>query len=231
MSTFSHSQDEERGKQPAREAPGEQGEVPRKRDDSKDDKSDPASAGWPIASPCLTNDTKTRGTWGQRLQRRSFGITHYTFVRHHYRRNQMAIHKKGLAHWEGDLKHGKGTVSTESGALSQQPYGFNTRFEGVKGTNPEELIGAAHAACFSMALSLMLSEEGYTATSIDTTAVVTLNKTDGGFAITDIALQSQIVLPDVSPAAFDEIIQKAKAGCPVSQVLKANITLDYQLNP
>ena len=92
----------------------------------------------------------------------------------------MAIHKKGLAHWEGDLKHGKGTVSTESGALSQQPYGFNTRFEGVKGTNPEELIGAAHAACFSMALSLMLSEEGYTATSIDTTAVVTLNKTDGG---------------------------------------------------
>ncbi|MCL3222029.1 OsmC family peroxiredoxin, partial [Klebsiella pneumoniae] len=80
----------------------------------------------------------------------------------------MAIHKKGLAHWEGDLKHGKGTVSTESGALSQQPYGFNTRFEGVKGTNPEELIGAAHAACFSMALSLMLSEEGYTATSIDT---------------------------------------------------------------
>ncbi|STU88167.1 osmotically inducible protein C [Klebsiella pneumoniae] len=114
----------------------------------------------------------------------------------------MAIHKKGLAHWEGDLKHGKGTVSTESGALSQQPYGFNTRFEGVKGTNPEELIGAAHAACFSMALSLMLSEEGYTATSIDTTAVVTLNKTDGGFAITDIALQSQIVLPDVSPAAF-----------------------------
>ena len=103
----------------------------------------------------------------------------------------MAIHKKGLAHWEGDLKHGKGTVSTESGALSQQPYGFNTRFEGVKGTNPEELIGAAHAACFSMALSLMLSEEGYTATSIDTTAVVTLNKTDGGFAITDIALQSQ----------------------------------------
>ncbi len=85
----------------------------------------------------------------------------------------MAIHKKGQAHWEGDLKSGKGTVSTESGALSQQPYGFNTRFEGVKGTNPEELIGAAHAACFSMALSLMLSEEGYTATSIDTVAVVT----------------------------------------------------------
>lgn len=229
MSTFSHSQDEERGKQPAREAPGEQGEVPRKRDDSKDDKSDPASAGWPIASP-TTRKPRERGS--QRLQKDAASASRtILFVRHHYRRNQMAIHKKGLAHWEGDLKHGKGTVSTESGALSQQPYGFNTRFEGVKGTNPEELIGAAHAACFSMALSLMLSEEGYTATSIDTTAVVTLNKTDGGFAITDIALQSQIVLPDVSPAAFDEIIQKAKAGCPVSQVLKANITLDYQLNP
>ncbi len=108
----------------------------------------------------------------------------------------------------------KAPCRQRAGALSQQPYGFNTRFEGVKGTNPEELIGAAHAACFSMALSLMLSEEGYTATSIDTTAVVTLNKTDGGFAITDIALQSQIVLPDVAPAAFDEIIQKAKAGLP-----------------
>ena len=137
----------------------------------------------------------------------------------------MAIHKKGLAHWEGDLKHGKGTVSTESGALSQQPYGFNTRFEGVKGTNPEELIGAAHAACFSMALSLMLSEEGYTATSIDTTAVVTLNKTDGGFAITDIALQSQIVLPDVSPAAFDEIIQNTEAG--IRKVL--NVPDNYKI--
>ncbi|VTM94497.1 OsmC family protein [Raoultella planticola] len=140
----------------------------------------------------------------------------------------MAIHKKGQAHWEGDLKSGKGTVSTESGALSQQPYGFNTR---VKGTNPEELIGAAHAACFSMALSLMLSEEGYTATSIDTVAVVTLDKSGGGFAITKVALQSQIVLPGIDTDVFDGIIQKAKAGCPVSQVLKADISLDYQLNP
>lgn len=143
----------------------------------------------------------------------------------------MAIHKKGQAHWEGDLKNGKGTVSTESGALHQQPYGFNTRFEGVKGTNPEELIGAAHAACFSMALSLMLSEAGYTATSIDTVAVVTLDKSGGGFAITQVALQSKIVLPGIDAAAFDGIIQKAKAGCPVSQVLNAEISLDYQLNP
>ena len=96
----------------------------------------------------------------------------------------MTIHKHGSAHWSGDIKRGKGTVSTESGVLNQQPYGFNTRFEGEKGTNPEELIGAAHAACFSMALSLMLGEAGYTADSIDTTADVSLDKTDGGFAIT-----------------------------------------------
>ncbi|HEX4502564.1 MAG TPA: OsmC family protein [Scandinavium sp.] len=142
----------------------------------------------------------------------------------------MTIHKKGQAHWEGDLKRGKGTVSTESGALSQQPYGFNTRFEGAKGTNPEELIAAAHASCFSMALSLMLSEAGFTATSIDTEATVSLDKVDAGFAITKVALQSKIAVPDIDPGTFDGIIQKAKAGCPVSQVLKAEITLDYKLN-
>ena len=143
----------------------------------------------------------------------------------------MAIHKKGQAHWEGDLKSGKGTVSTESGALNQQPHGFNTRFEGVKGTNPEELIGAAHAACFSMALSLMLGEEGYTPTSIDTVAVVTLDKSASGFAITKVALQSEIVLPGIADAAFESIIHKAKAGCPVSQVLNAEVSLEYKLNP
>ncbi|MDY0969990.1 OsmC family protein [Siccibacter turicensis] len=142
----------------------------------------------------------------------------------------MTIHKKGQAHWEGDIKQGKGTVSTESGALKQQPYGFNTRFEGAPGTNPEELIGAAHAACFSMALSLMLGEEGYTAQSIDTTADVSLDKADGGFAITKIALTSTVRVPDIEDAAFDAIIQKAKAGCPVSQLMKAEITLDYTLN-
>ena len=142
----------------------------------------------------------------------------------------MTIHKKGQAHWEGDIKRGKGTVSTESGALKEQPYGFNTRFEGAAGTNPEELIGAAHAACFSMALSLMLGEEGYTAESIDTTADVSLDKTDGGFAITKIALTSNVKVPNADSAKFDQIIQKAKAGCPVSQLMKAEITLDYKLN-
>ncbi|MBT9183291.1 MULTISPECIES: OsmC family protein [Pectobacterium] len=142
----------------------------------------------------------------------------------------MTIHKKGQAHWEGDIKQGKGSVSTESGALRQQPYGFNTRFEGKPGTNPEELIGAAHAACFSMALSLMLGEEGHKPESIDTTADVSLDKVDGGFAITNIALHSTVKLPGIDEATFDKIIQKAKAGCPVSKVLKAEITLDYQLN-
>ena len=142
----------------------------------------------------------------------------------------MTIHKHGSAHWSGDIKRGKGTVSTESGILNQQPYGFNTRFEGEKGTNPEELIGAAHAACFSMALSLMLGEAGYTADAIDTTADVSLDKTDGGCAITKVALKSKVPVPGIAPQQFDGIIQKAKAGCPVSQLLKAEITLDYTLN-
>lgn len=140
----------------------------------------------------------------------------------------MTIHKKGSAHWEGDIK-GKGTVSTESGVLNQQPYGFNTRFEGEKGTNPEELIGAAHAACFSMALSLMLGQEGYKANSIDTTADVSLDKKGEGFAITKVALTSTVNVTDIDTMSFDEIINKAKAGCPVSQLLNAEITLDYKL--
>lgn len=142
----------------------------------------------------------------------------------------MTIHKKGQAHWEGDIKRGKGTISTESGALKQQPYGFNTRFEGAAGTNPEELIGAAHAGCFSMALSLMLGEAGFTAESIDTTADVSLDQVDGGFKITKIALTSTVKLHGVEKDQFDPIIQKAKAGCPVSQLFNAEITLDYTLN-
>lgn len=141
----------------------------------------------------------------------------------------MTIHKKGQAHWEGDIKRGKGTISTESGALDNQPYGFNTRFEGKPGTNPEELIGAAHSACFSMALSLMLGEAGFTPESIDTVADVSLDKVDGGFAITKIALQSKIRLPGIADDEFDKIIQQAKAGCPISKLLSTDITLEYQL--
>ena len=142
----------------------------------------------------------------------------------------MTIHKKGQAHWEGDIKKGKGTISTESGALKEQPYGFNTRFEGKPGTNPEELIGAAHSACFSMALSLMLGNESLVPESIDTVADVSLDKVGEGFKITKVALQSKIKLPGVDSAKFDEIINKAKEGCPVSQLLDTEITLEYTLN-
>lgn len=141
----------------------------------------------------------------------------------------MTIHKKGQAHWQGDIKEGKGLISTESGALKDQPYGFNTRFEGKAGTNPEELIGAAHAGCFSMALSLILGEAGHVPESIDTTAVVALDKVDGGFAITGVALNSKVKVPGIDKGKFDELIQQAKAGCPVSKLLKAEITLEYQL--
>jgi len=140
------------------------------------------------------------------------------------------IHKYGQAHWEGDIKKGKGTITLESGALKDQPYGFNTRFEGKPGSNPEELIGGAHAACFSMALSLMLGEEGFTPESIDTKATVSLDKVGGGFAITAIKLNSTVTLPGISDDKFDEIIKKAKEGCPVSQVLNADISLEYTLN-
>ncbi|WP_075180918.1 OsmC family protein [Pantoea sp. 1.19] len=141
----------------------------------------------------------------------------------------MAIHNQGSAHWEGDIQ-GKGLISTGSGALKQQPYGFGTRFDGKPGTNPEELIGAAHAACFSMALSLFLKEQGgYTAKSIETTADVVLEKQGGGFAITKIALKSVVELPGADEKKFEEIILNAKANCPVSQVLNAEITLDYDL--
>ena len=140
----------------------------------------------------------------------------------------MAIHKKGLAHWEGDLKHGKGTVSTESGALSQQPYGFNTRFEGVKGTNPEELIGAAHAGCFSMAFSNELAKAGLTPESVATKATVTLD-TSKGADITAVLLETTATVPGADEAKVREIAEAAKKGCPVSKVLNADITMDAAL--
>ncbi|ANF57663.1 OsmC family protein [Halotalea alkalilenta] len=141
----------------------------------------------------------------------------------------MSIKKKGSAHWSGSIKEGKGTVSTESGALKQNPYGFNTRFEGQPGTNPEELLGAAHAACFSMALSLMLGNEGLTATSIDTTATVSLDKDGEGFSITAVHLATSVEIPGADQAQFDKIVNQAKEGCPVSKLFDAEITLDAKL--
>lgn len=137
--------------------------------------------------------------------------------------------KTASAVWQGGLKDGKGQISTESGALKQIPYGFNTRFEGTPGSNPEELIGAAHAGCFSMALSMILGEAGLTPERIDTTAEVTLDKQPDGFAITAVHLILKAKVPGASEQQFAELANKAKAGCPVSKVLNATITLDATL--
>ena len=141
----------------------------------------------------------------------------------------MAIQGKGSAQWKGGLKDGKGTVSTASGVLKGTPYSFSSRFEGHQGTNPEELIGAAHAGCFSMALSAQLDGAGLKADSIDTTATVSLEKLEAGFAITSVNLEVRAKIPGADQAKFDELTKKAKEGCPVSKLLKANITMDAKL--
>ncbi len=137
--------------------------------------------------------------------------------------------KFGTAVWTGGLKDGSGHVSTESGALTDQPYGFRTRFEGVKGTNPEELVAAAHASCFAMALSLMLGEAGFKADRLESKAVVTLEQKDGGFAVTKSHLTLHAAIPGIDQAAFDDITAKAKAGCPISKLLTAEVSLDATL--
>jgi len=137
--------------------------------------------------------------------------------------------KNASAVWKGGFKDGKGTVSTETGALKEAPYGFRSRFESGEGTNPEELIGAAHAGCFSMALSLILGEAGFTPEKIETRAAVTLEKVGEGFEITASHLDVAARIPGVDQAKFIEIANKAKAGCPVSKVLKAKIAMDARL--
>lgn len=141
----------------------------------------------------------------------------------------MKINRTGSAVWSGGLKDGKGAISTQSGALKSYPYGFASRFEGVAGTNPEELIAAAHAGCFTMALSLMLGEAGFTADEMNTSAKVTLEQAADGFAITASHLTLTAKIPKIDQATFDSIVAKAKAGCPVSKVLKTEITLDAKL--
>ncbi|MCY1541435.1 Peroxiredoxin OsmC [compost metagenome] len=138
--------------------------------------------------------------------------------------------KTASAHWQGGIKDGKGTISTQSGVLSSAPYGFNTRFGDQPGTNPEELIGAAHAGCFSMALSKELGDAGMTAESIDTKAEVTLDKVDGGFAISAVHLSLRAKIPRADRAAFEKAVETAKSGCPVSKVLNAAITLEAILD-
>jgi osmotically inducible protein OsmC len=137
--------------------------------------------------------------------------------------------KRAWAVWTGGIKEGGGTISTESGALNVHPYGFKARFENGKGTNPEELIGAAHAGCFSMALSLMLGEAGLTPEKIETHADVSLDKVGDGFEITASHLDVVAKIPGADQAKFEEIANQAKAGCPVSKLLKAKITMNAKL--
>ena len=135
----------------------------------------------------------------------------------------------GTAVWRGGLKAGKGAISTKSGALKDYPYGFTARFEGQPGTNPEELIGAAHAGCFTMALSLILGEAGLVAEEMNTKADVTLEKQGDGFAITKVHLTLRAKIHGCDAAKFSELAGKAKASCPVSKLRKADITMDASL--
>ena len=138
--------------------------------------------------------------------------------------------RKASAVWNGSLKEGKGTMSTESKLLSNAQYSFSTRFENGVGTNPEELIAAAHAGCFSMALSAQLGNAGMTPEAVETTAAVTLEKTDAGMTVTKIHLDVTARIPGADQAAFDTAAKNAKEGCPISRLLKAaEITLDAQL--
>ena len=141
----------------------------------------------------------------------------------------MTIKRNGSAVWSGGLKDGKGAVSTGSGVLKDSQYGFNTRFEDGPGTNPEELIGAAHAGCFTMALSGQLGQAGLTAQELRTTATVSMEKVEGGFAITAVHLDLVAKIPGASQEAFDKAANTAKENCPVSKLLNAKITLSSRL--
>jgi lipoyl-dependent peroxiredoxin len=139
------------------------------------------------------------------------------------------MQRKASAVWKGGLKDGKGTVSSTSGVLSNTPYSFTTRFEDTPGTNPEELIAAAHAACFSMALSGQLGAANLTAESINTSATLTMEKLDSGWTITAVHLDVTARIPNGDAAAFQKAADNAKSGCPVSKLLKANITMSAKL--
>ena len=141
----------------------------------------------------------------------------------------MNIKRKASAQWSGGLKDGKGTISTDSGVLKDTQYSFGTRFEDGIGTNPEELIGAAHAGCFSMALSGQLTNAGTPPESIDTTATVTMEKTDAGFTVTKVHLDVSARVPGIDQTAFETAANNAKSGCPISRLLNATITMDAKL--
>jgi lipoyl-dependent peroxiredoxin len=139
--------------------------------------------------------------------------------------------RKASARWEGGLKDGKGVVSTASGVLSSAKYSFTTRFEDSPGTNPEELVGAAEAGCFSMALSHQIEQAGMKPESIETTATVTLEKVTEGFQVTQVHLDVVARVPNADAAAFEKAADTARAGCPISKLLNTKITMDVKLNP
>ena len=137
--------------------------------------------------------------------------------------------RSAQAKWQGDLKSGTGTISTASGTLATMPYSFHSRFEQGKGTNPEELLAAAHAGCFTMALSAQLAEAGLKATSLETSCTITLEQKDGGFAITESHLELKAKVPGASNEAFEKATKAAETGCPVSKLFNTKITLDARL--
>jgi osmotically inducible protein OsmC len=139
------------------------------------------------------------------------------------------MNRTAKAHWQGDLKSGAGSLTAPSGVLNATPYSFHTRFENTPGTNPEDLLAAAHAGCFTMALSAELAKAGMTAESLDTTCVITLDQKDGGFAITASKLELTAKIPGASQEAFMAAANAAKTGCPVSKLYNTNITLDAKL--
>jgi osmotically inducible protein OsmC len=143
--------------------------------------------------------------------------------------NPMKITRRSSAHWTGGLKDGQGALTTASGALKAYPYGFNSRFGDKVGTNPEELLGVAHSGCFTMALTLVLGEAGFTAEALDTTADVTIEQVEGRFSISAVHLTLRAKIPGLDPNTFTKIAEGAKANCPVSKALKADITLDAAL--
>ena len=141
----------------------------------------------------------------------------------------MKIKRTGSVSWTGAVKDGRGAITTQSGALSAYPYGFSSRFEGQPGSNPEELLGAAHAACFTMATSLILGQQGFTPERLDTRAEVTLEQVETGFAITAIHLTIEGHVPKIDASTFDAIAKQAKENCPVSKALSVPITLEIKL--
>ena len=150
--------------------------------------------------------------------------------RKHKDRHMASFTRTANAQWEGTGKEGKGALSTQSGVLASTPYGFNTRFGETKGTNPEELLAASHAGCFSMALAFALTAAGFTPQRIATSAAVTLESDGPGFKVSKSALRLEATVPNITREQFQKIAEGAKAGCPISKVLNAEITLDWQLS-